>query len=59
METSAESYAHKAFVESPEATGGHVDAPEGIGLGTLLIVLTPLALAVWFAIGSAVHRVVT
>lgn len=58
MEPSAAPYAPKVYVESPEVTGG-LDVPEGIGLGTLLILLSPFALAAWFAIGSAVYRVVT
>jgi hypothetical protein len=59
MEPSVAPYAPKVYVESPEVTGGHLNVPEGIGLGTLLVLLSPLALAAWFAIGSAVYRVVT
>lgn len=58
VELSAQSYAPTAYVESTEAAGGPLDAREGIGLGALLILLSPLAIAAWFAIGSAVYRVV-
>jgi hypothetical protein len=45
------------------AFGEHVDALDGPaetgGLGALLVVLSPLALAAWYAIGSAVYRALT
>ena len=59
MEPSAQSYAPTAYLESAEATDGPWDARDGIGFGALLILLSPLALTAWFAIGSAVYRVLT
>jgi hypothetical protein len=58
MEPSAQSYAPMAYVESAEATDGPWDARDGIGLGPLLIILSPFALAAWIAIGLGVYRVV-
>jgi hypothetical protein len=58
MEPSAQSYAPMAYVESAEATDGPWDAREGIGLGPLLVLLSPFALAAWVAIGLGVYRVV-
>ena len=58
MEGLAHSRELRAHVDSVEASDG-LDAAEGSGLGALLILLSPFALAAWFAIGSAVYRVVT
>jgi hypothetical protein len=58
MEPSAQSYASTAYVESAKAGDGSSDASEGIGLGPLLIILSPFAVAAWVAIGLGVYRVV-
>jgi hypothetical protein len=59
MEPSAQSYAPTAYVESVEEAGRPADAREGIGLGALLIILSPFAVAAWVAIGLGVYRVLT
>jgi hypothetical protein len=59
MEPLASSRELPAYVEPAEAGEGPSEAGEGSGLGALLIMLTPFALAAWFAIGLAVYRVVT
>jgi hypothetical protein len=58
METLAQSRELRARVDSVEASDAS-EAGEGSGLGALLILLSPFALAAWFAIGLAVYRVVT
>jgi hypothetical protein len=45
------------YVEPAEATERSSGVAGGIGLGALLILLTPLALAAWSAIGVAIYRV--
>jgi hypothetical protein len=55
VESSAHSY---AYVESADATDGPAGAREGIGLGAVLVILSPFALAAWVAIGLGVYRVV-
>jgi hypothetical protein len=57
METSAQFRELRAHVESAEASDGWEAGDSG--LGALLIILSPFALAAWFAIGLAVYRVVT
>ena len=59
MEPSAQSYAPTAYVESVEEADRPADVREGIGLGALLIILSPFAVAAWVAIGLGVYRVVT
>jgi hypothetical protein len=59
MEPSAQSYAPTAYVESVEEADRPADAREGIGLGALLIILSPFGVAAWVAIGLGVYRVVT
>jgi hypothetical protein len=54
METSVHPY---AYVESADAAGGRAGAGEGIGLGPVLIVLSPFALAAWVAIGLGMYRI--
>jgi hypothetical protein len=59
MESLASSHELPASAEPAEARDGTADAGESSGLGGLLIILSPFALAAWLAIGSAVYRVVT
>jgi hypothetical protein len=59
MEPSAQSYAPTAYVESVEEADRSADAREGIGLGALLIILSPFAVVAWVAIGLGVYRIVT
>jgi hypothetical protein len=59
MEPSAQSYASTAYVESTEGSDGSSGVGEGIGLGPLLVILSPFALVAWVAIGLGVYRVVT
>ena len=59
MEPLATSRELPAYVEPAEASEGPLEAGEGSGLGALLIMLTPFALAAWFAIGLAVYRAAT
>jgi hypothetical protein len=59
MEPLASSSELPAYVEPAEASERPLEAGEGSGLGALLIMLTPFALAAWFAIGLVVYRVVT
>ena len=60
MEPSAYFRAPTACAESAEASdGSSVVAREGPGLGPVLIILMPCALAAWVAIGVAVYGVVT
>jgi hypothetical protein len=47
------------FFDSVEARESPPEAGEGIGLGALLVMLVPIALAAWFAIGVVVYRVIT
>jgi hypothetical protein len=58
MERLAQSHELRAYVESAEASDGS-EAGGSSRLGALLILLSPFALAAWFAIGLAVYRVVT
>jgi hypothetical protein len=58
MEFTASSRERPAYVESAEARESHAGR-EGIGLGALLVLLTPVGLAAWLAIGVAVYRAVT
>ena len=59
MEPLASSSELSAYVGSPKARESPSEADEGTRLGALLVVLTPFALAAWFAIGLAVYRGVT
>jgi hypothetical protein len=59
MEPLAHSREFPAYFESAEAREGPSETGESGGLGALLIMLTPFALAAWLAIGLAVSRVVT
>jgi|Tabmets5t2r1_1033131.scaffolds.fasta_scaffold100978_1 hypothetical protein len=59
MEPSAQSYASTAYVESAEGSDGSSGVREGIGLGPLLVILSPFGLVAWVAIGLGVYRVVT
>lgn len=56
METLAPSGELPVHVDATGASECPSEAREGIGLGALLIVLTPFALAAWLAIGLAVSR---
>lgn len=58
MEHLAPSSELPVFADSTDASGGRSEPGEGIGLGALLIVLTPFGLAAWFALGLAAFRVV-
>jgi hypothetical protein len=49
----------QTYVEPAEATAGSRVVGEGVGLGALLVMLMPFALAAWSAIGFAVYRVLT
>jgi hypothetical protein len=59
MEHLASAREHSASFEAPEATEDSQVVGEGIGLGALLVVLMPVALAAWFAIGLMAYRVLT
>ena len=59
MEHLASSSELPASIGLPEATAESRVVGEGIGLGALLVMLTPFALAAWSAIGLAVYRVLT
>jgi hypothetical protein len=59
MEPLASSRELPAYIEPAEAGEAPLEAGEGSGLGALLMMLTPFALAAWFAIGLAVYRVAT
>lgn len=59
MESLGYSGAPMAYVESAEANDRHSRADEGDGLGAVVIVLTPFALAAWVAIGLVVYRAIT
>jgi hypothetical protein len=48
-----------AHAESAEAAEGFSVLGEGIGLGALLVLLIPVSLAAWAAIGLAVYRALT
>ena len=59
MEPLASSRELPTYLESAEARDGPSEAGESNGLATLLIILSPFALAAWLAIASAVYRVAT
>ena len=59
MEPSVSSPTFPAYDESDQASEDPAEVGEGSGLALLLIILTPFALAAWFAIGLAVYRGVT
>ena len=59
MEPLAPSREFPVYVDAPAASEGLSEAREDSGLGALLIVLTPFALAAWLAIGLAISRAVT
>jgi hypothetical protein len=58
MEFTASSRELPAYVESAEPRESHAGR-EGIGLGALVVLLAPVGLAAWLAIGVAVYRAVT
>lgn len=58
MEPLAYSHELPAYVDPAEATDAS-EADEGGGLGALLVIASPFALAAWLAIGLAVYRLVT
>jgi hypothetical protein len=47
------------FFESVDARESPPEAGEGNGLGALVVMLVPFALAAWLAIGVAVYRVIS
>ncbi|HEY7560672.1 MAG TPA: hypothetical protein VH650_00715 [Gaiellaceae bacterium] len=58
MERLATSY-ELPYLEPTQADTGPWDDGEDGGLAALLVMATPLALAAWYAIGLAVHQLVT
>jgi hypothetical protein len=59
MEPLASSRELPASAEPAETRDGTAEAGESNGLGALLVVASPFALAAWLAIGLAVYRLVT
>jgi hypothetical protein len=59
MEPLASSRELPAYVQPAEANDGLSEAGVSTGLGALLVVASPFALAAWVAIGLAVYRLVT
>lgn len=58
MEPSASAHELTADAESAEA-GDRSSEAKGPGLGALLVIASPFALAAWVAIGVAVYQAVT
>jgi hypothetical protein len=58
MERTALSY-ELPYVEPIQAGTGSCEDDDGRGLAALLVMATPLSLAAWYAIGLAVHQLVT
>lgn len=58
MEPLAYSHELPAYVDPAEATDAS-GADESSGLGALLVIASPFALAAWLAIGLAAYRLVT
>lgn len=59
MEPLAYSRELPAYVDPAEANDCASEADESSGLGALLVVASPFALAAWLAIGLAVYRLLT
>jgi uncharacterized membrane protein len=58
MEPLAYSRELPAYVDPAEANDRLSEADESSGLGALLVVASPVALAAWLATGLAVYRLV-
>jgi len=58
MEPLASSREPPAYIEPAEANDGLSEAVVSSGLGALLVIASPFALAAWVAIGLAFYRLV-
>lgn len=58
MEPLAFSRELPAYIEPAEANDGLSEVVVSSGLGALLVIASPFALAAWVAIGLAVYRLV-